>query len=399
MKRFSRFAHTAAAFALLHFCARFAAAQTKTSPNAYDFYLRAANALDYRDQGKDFPNFDNANLNAPFASSWKRREAVLRHNQRALQLMRQGFEYSYLQPVLAQNSSEFGDSRLFPFLSKARQLARLLGVEADVYASRGQYDKALSSGIDAVRLGTDLPRGGALISLLVGVAVESIGNCDLKKSYIEKLDAKQVKNLAQRLEKLDTYRVSYVQTLQNEKVDGLRELAQIFKNAKWRRQFHTRRTPAQITATYNRLMSQVIANAALTYPQRRGVVAKNVDEVNGTIIGLYLSDDASKPSYAASGIFVERSRARSRLTATMLALRAFKIEHGKYPATLHELAPNYLKSAPVDPFSDGKPLRYKSAGVEYSLYSIGPDAKDDGGKPGKSHFRPDDTGDIVAGID
>jgi hypothetical protein len=39
-----------------------------------------------------------------------------------------------------------------------------------------------------------------------------------------------------------------------------------------------------------------------------------------------------------------------------------------------------LNAVLTDPF-DGQPLRYRNQGTGYVLYSIGPDLKDDGGKP------------------
>ncbi len=398
MKRFSHATPIAVAI-LPVFCTIPVAAQTakvqptRAQPNAYDFYVRAGKALDYTGEGTDFPNFNDPKLNAPFRSPLTRREFVLRRNARALSLMRQGFQYSYLQPAPRDPTDVF-----FPSFARMRELARLLHVEADVYAARGQYAKALNSALDAVRLGTDIPRGGALIASLVGNAIEGIGVGDLKKSYIEKLDARSARSLARRLEALDARRFSYVQTLQNQKTLGLGLLRHMFAEPKWRKAFPTTQTPQQITMTYNRVLDKAIINAALPYPQRRGIVEKNVDAVNESFLGIYLSDDAAKPSLATSGFSIERSRAWSRLLATMLALRAFKVEHGNYPATLNELTPKYLSRVPMDPFADNQSLRYKATGIEYSLYSVGYDGVDDGGKALPKRAQPNAKGDIVAGI-
>jgi hypothetical protein len=40
--------------------------------------------------------------------------------------------------------------------------------------------------------------------------------------------------------------------------------------------------------------------------------------------------------------------------------------------------PQYLASIPVDPYS-GAPLLFRSAADAYTIYSIGPNQKDDGG--------------------
>jgi hypothetical protein len=79
-----------------------------------------------------------------------------------------------------------------------------------------------------------------------------------------------------------------------------------------------------------------------------------------------------------------------RLGTTAVALEQFRAAHeNRYPAALSELTPEYLSGPPADPF-DGQPLRYQKKGNGYTLYSIGPDLKDNSGarKSGKD-------GDIV----
>ena len=66
---------------------------------------------------------------------------------------------------------------------------------------------------------------------------------------------------------------------------------------------------------------------------------------------------------------------------TAVALEQFRAAHNnRYPASLSELTPKYLDAPLMDPF-DGQPLRYRKQDAGYVLYSIGPDLKDDGGKP------------------
>jgi hypothetical protein len=68
-----------------------------------------------------------------------------------------------------------------------------------------------------------------------------------------------------------------------------------------------------------------------------------------------------------------------RLLIAALALKRYRPQHGKYPASLNELVPTYLKQIPNDPW-DGKPLRYRlKADGDFVLYSVGADGKDDGG--------------------
>ena len=81
-----------------------------------------------------------------------------------------------------------------------------------------------------------------------------------------------------------------------------------------------------------------------------------------------------------------------RLALTGLALEQFRLSHDQYPNVLSELTPVCLAAVPVDPF-DGHPLRYRNKADGYLLYSIGPDLKDDSGRP-----LDEKGGDLVFGV-
>ncbi len=74
-----------------------------------------------------------------------------------------------------------------------------------------------------------------------------------------------------------------------------------------------------------------------------------------------------------------RRYALFRLAATELAILAFKAENDRWPANLEELVPKYLAAVPEDPYSAG-PLRYRLIDDHYTLYSVGRNGRDDGGK-------------------
>lgn len=66
-----------------------------------------------------------------------------------------------------------------------------------------------------------------------------------------------------------------------------------------------------------------------------------------------------------------------------LAIRAYRQHHGDWPRTLADLVPDYLPEVPVDPFTHSSSLRYRAEGDGgFTLYSVGPDGCEDGGKFG-----------------
>jgi hypothetical protein len=93
------------------------------------------------------------------------------------------------------------------------------------------------------------------------------------------------------------------------------------------------------------------------------------------------ADRASELSY--------RGKALHQATVTVLALKQWRLEKNEYPANLDELVTaGYLKELPIDPYTD-KPLIYKKTDDNFTLYSVGPNFQDDGGKYGK-----DDKGQV-----
>jgi hypothetical protein len=68
------------------------------------------------------------------------------------------------------------------------------------------------------------------------------------------------------------------------------------------------------------------------------------------------------------------------MAATAIAMRLFELDHGRLPTDVRELAPQYLPTVPVDPFSPvGDPIRLVVDDQRVMLYSVGNDGVDDGG--------------------
>lgn len=68
------------------------------------------------------------------------------------------------------------------------------------------------------------------------------------------------------------------------------------------------------------------------------------------------------------------------LARTACALERFRLAHGNYPETLDALAPQFIAQLPHD-LINGQPLHYRRTDDgKFVLYSVGWDAKDDGGK-------------------
>lgn len=81
-----------------------------------------------------------------------------------------------------------------------------------------------------------------------------------------------------------------------------------------------------------------------------------------------------------------KSREEVNVAATqlLLAMKIYKMQHGKLPDSLSELVPEFFSKVPTDNF-DGKPFRYLPD--KKLIYSVGPDLKDFGGKAFKPYSK------------
>jgi hypothetical protein len=90
-----------------------------------------------------------------------------------------------------------------------------------------------------------------------------------------------------------------------------------------------------------------------------------------------------------------RGKAEFEATRTVVALFQYKHDRGRYPESLSELVPGYLKELPRDPYGPDI-LSYRQNGEDFLLYSWGVDFEDNGGKHlspwGKGKQRKDSTG-------
>ena len=87
---------------------------------------------------------------------------------------------------------------------------------------------------------------------------------------------------------------------------------------------------------------------------------------------------------------VVRKTASRRAAVVMVALSAYRHDHGRHPLSLDALRERgYLETIPLDPFV-ARPLRYRQEDHQFILYSVGPNGIDDGGKRQTNQAMADD---------
>ncbi|MBN2447335.1 MAG: hypothetical protein JXO22_11440 [Phycisphaerae bacterium] len=103
-------------------------------------------------------------------------------------------------------------------------------------------------------------------------------------------------------------------------------------------------------------------------------------ERGGDEIGDWTRFGIDEGSMRIAVLWTHRERARRRMAAIALAMRMHVLDHGRVPAKLDALVPEYLDRLPADPFSaTGSTFGYISDTKPVWLYSVGEDGADDGG--------------------
>lgn len=384
-------------------------------PNACDFYIEAGYAVvrvtdvDRATIGTHASQRAGPDGRRPTPATLAEREALLRENAPALDKLRQGFAYEYWE-VPARRSW----STPFPHDSRFRDLARVLILEGQTRAERGDWSGAMGSTLDAIQLGEDSARGSGLIGLLRAVALQNMVRWQAW-AYLPHLDAIESRKAARRLEAIMDRHFAFADSLQEEKWTSQAGLLEVFRLRDWQRSLGGAASPnwqgieqrarmltvskSQVMANFTAYMDALIANARQPYAAKLPPPPTPRDPISEALVR----------SFFEMRFTEVRAVTMNRLLMLSLALRAFQAESGRYPERLEELAPRYVGKLPRDEFAPDGALRYRRTSSGYLLYSLGPDGVDDGGtpavdpnrprgSPASRFFLPDSVGDIVAGV-
>ena len=334
--------------------------------------------------------------------------------QPAISALKKGLGHEYLLPP--QRSAR--NSRVWQVFALFRELARTESGVATYYEMAGKPYLATETRLDALEMGVTVPRGGALIAGLVGIACEAIASSQLDV-ILPQLSEVELSKVAMRLEKIQAKRVSFADVLQEEGYAQVSSDVEMINDPKGYRNFDTIRS----------LLAEDDPNAAVPGTKKPLTVQQNWDAVRFALAdkSVIIRDnqkytaavvaEARRPYTGVSKIpipnnllsqlhggFFAQSRARfTSMEAAQAVIRGevalyrYRKARGRFPNSLGQLSPEFVRPNLVrDPFSRG-PLRYRSTqnGTGFLLYSIGPDMKDDLGAP--SRFVGTTPGDIVAG--
>ncbi|RYX81460.1 hypothetical protein EON83_24005 [bacterium] len=261
----------------------------------------------------------------------------------------------------------------------ARDEARTLFSQSEALLAAGNYNGAMDKRLEMLSIrGQDPSTFGALTAY----AIQQMAFSDLE-NVASHLDAPSCRKYAGQLTALDAKMPTHVAMLQADKARILQQLATRSRDPKiWKAMIaDLGDTPRQQQALNKMPVSQIkgyiekFYNARVNWalkPYSTKWVKIRVDPYTRLVIG-----DTSSDRF----LWTDRKTERL-LTIVALQQRADELEKKKRAWPL-----------PTDPFGSG-PLKEKAVLV----YSVGPDAKDDGGKsvPNPKSVQDTDKGDIPA---
>jgi hypothetical protein len=288
------------------------------NPNGYDDLVRAGHAIVGRVPG---PKGDYQTAGADELRKW------VDANQEELMNARSGLDRECrvaLPPSEKQLQAHMAKS------SDLRQLCRLMGAAARLAEIEGERPQAIRNGLDVIEVAQRGTRGGLIIDAMTGFACESVGQRILARLR-DQLTVEECRTLVTALEAIDE-----------------------------------KREP----------VAKVVKRDRAWFSAAQNLFTRTILSVNSTAVSQLL-----KPAIDSLELISHRSIARLRLLTAELAIRRYRLENGTDPPSLEALAPRYLAKVPADPYS-GRAIRYRlDQSQGHHLYCVGPDGRDDDGKP------------------
>lgn len=275
-----------------------------------------------------------------------------------------------------------------PYLATFRNLARVMGMEAQMHAAEGDYAVAFDNYAMLLDFATESPRGGVIINGLVGYACTAIGT-DLLVQAIEWGGAspQDYRFVIEHLQAVDTRTWSAWESV-NTEIDSLNEWLNSGLGTPAKIQaallegMEDEDDIATFTSMSPEMFNQIFRDAMQTYREYADYFALPYYEAQGMSPPQIVSENpmvaALLPPLTKMLANQAWNQAQVRGAMTMAAIELYRTENNTYPASLGDLVPGHLSAIPEDPFT-GDSLVYSRIEAGYLLYSPGADMQDDGG--------------------
>jgi len=302
---------------------------------------------------------------------------------------------------------EDGPSMILPNLGSIREMLRCLSIKAELAAQNGNTDEAWATVLEGLKLANLLQQEPTLVALLVRIACDKI-MIDCLERMADKTDVPAdrahalIAELAQHtdatpwIRAMDGERVGIglwcYQTLQHGSFRDFNSFLSTEMNfprwLAWGLKYPYAPILKKEMVIFLTLQPQHQDYYKVPYYQVAAIIRNHSyeDQISeywlipkgGLLLGLLLPNlDGCVTRKAVYDATIAVARVG-------LGLKLFKQKNGAYPDTLDKLAPEFIDTIPVDPFT-GKALIYRKASAGFILYSVGPNQQDDNGTPQPTH--------------
>lgn|GEM_PF-3835986 len=379
-------------------------------PNAFDNYYKAQALLVDKDKtaslSKIVANQSSHGGVVRGSMTYREIKTLVARNKNALSGFRKGFPYKY------QAIPWEGPQQLFYYYAGFRHATVLFSLDSQVKAADGDYNAAMSDCLDAMKIGNDSVPGIGAISSLVGIACEGNARCFIW-DYIDRLNTQQSLAALRRLQKIRTSAYPLYRTIEDEKNNNVilaYQMCGYYPGKPTYQEF--RFMPVWEKRIFilmtHECMNEAVFKSSLPYPIASKMHIKyTTKSISSAGWGDGMAMIIYKPMahvYDNMALKYAVNETHNNLLETSLALHVYKLNKRSYPDNLSQLSLEYCKQALNDPFTENKLLRYVKTSKRYTLYSVGPDGKDDQGqvitvrnKSGKIDINAASKGDIVTG--
>jgi hypothetical protein len=328
-------------------------------------------------------------------------EEILSHKAEALALCRRarGLERAYWKI----DYSGYALGVEIPWLGLLRSMAQVQRLAAVTAHERGKDGEAVETIRDMLAMGRAIEGEPFLIAHLVGMkiqgeAVETVEKIAPDLAVGSGPGSASREQVAALLRELDgaSLRRGQVRAMIGERT-FLYDTCEHVRARRMDRIFDVRvRTQASLLVRLlepvlaldeafllERISVRVQAAKAPNYPATKEMEDKLPDLLTAVRTGPKMRHFMSKvlmPAVGRTNLLMWRQVAMHRMAKITLALRLHQLDHGRRPASLDELVPDYLRALPADPFRrDGAPPGYRPRAEHPLLYCLGQDRSDDGG--------------------
>jgi hypothetical protein len=319
-------------------------------------------------------------------------KGLIARNTKALALFGEISHRSAFRDPNYRDLGSIGMDTPIPQFLAVVSVARLSSLQAESLLKKGRGAEALAEALRIVDVGRSFTRfHQQLIEQIVGMLVMDIGTeRALEIVTSGKLDRASLRGAAARLSAgSDTARglqeaLRYEYVREVHAFDHRSEIADLYRGlfsvpergltpknllvaaaakGAWYI-FLPHRTKALVAARFRRIIADAGGPCPRTQPARELLPLGPGPNIVGRI--LYNAIPAGEK------IAVRRCETdfRASAAATAAALQAYRLDHGRFPASSAELTPGYLSAAPVDPFAGSRYAR-SADGRSFELCSGG----------------------------